>query len=91
LTTLSHLCFFCNHDGLDFKELEGYDSLIGKGILKSFGVEDCRVALIDVVYYLTYTVVSDNGVGVGLRATTNWKEFQHHGMLFPIHKNTVRF
>ena len=85
LTTLSHLRLLCSDDGENFYEPEGYPMLQGQGELEAFGIEDCRVALIDGVYYLTYTAVSANGVGVGLRTTTDWKNFIHHGMILPPH------
>jgi predicted GH43/DUF377 family glycosyl hydrolase len=43
------------------------------------------VTQIDNRYYLTFTAVSDSGVGVGMRTTTNWKEFESHGMIIPPH------
>ena len=55
--------------------------LVGEGILQTFGMEDCRVSLLEDIYYLTFTAVSDNGVGVGLRTTIDWKNFQSHGMI----------
>lgn len=85
LTTLSHLRLLCSEDGHNFYEPENYPSLVGEGILETFGIEDCRVALIEGTYYLTFTSVSDNGVGVGLRTTTNWKDFTKHGMILPAH------
>ena len=85
LTTLSHLRLVCSDDGINFYEPENYPSLVGEGILETFGIEDCRVALIDGKYYLTFTSVSDNGVGVGLRTTTDWKTFEKHGMILPAH------
>ncbi len=85
LTTLSHLRLLCSDDGHQFYEPENYPILMGEGILETFGVEDCRVTLLDGIYYLTYTAVSDNGVGVGLRTTTDWKNFQSHGMILPPH------
>jgi beta-1,2-mannobiose phosphorylase / 1,2-beta-oligomannan phosphorylase len=85
LTTLSHLRLLCSDDGIRFYEPEGYQSLYGEGILQSFGVEDCRVTCIGNKYYLTFTAVSDNGVGVGLRTTTDWENFQSHGMILPPH------
>lgn len=85
LTTLSHLRLICSEDGHKFYEPEGYPLLIGEGILESFGIEDCRVSYIEGVYYLTFTSVSPNGVGVGLRTTVDWKNFQSHGMIFPPH------
>jgi len=85
LTTLSHLRLLCSDDGIHFYEPEGYPLLMGEGELETFGIEDCRVALIDGKYYLTFTSVSDNGVGVGLRTTTDWKTFEKHGMILPAH------
>lgn len=85
LTTLSHLRLVCSDDGVNFYEPEGYKPIMGNGNLEQFGVEDCRVSRIDDTYYLTYTAVSDNGVGVGLRTTTDWKNFEYKGMIFPPH------
>lgn len=85
LTTLSHLRLLCSDDGVKFYEPEGYTSLYGEGVLQSFGVEDCRVTQIGNKYHLTFTAVSANGVGVGLRTTTDWKNFESHGMIFPPH------
>lgn len=85
LTTLSHLRLVCSDDGINFYEPEGYPLLVGEGILQTFGIEDCRVAFIENKYYLTFTAVSGNGVGVGLRTTTDWKNFRSHGMILPPH------
>ncbi|MEP7142514.1 MAG: glycoside hydrolase family 130 protein [Ferruginibacter sp.] len=85
LTTLSHLRLLCSDDGIHFYEPEGYPLLMGEGILQSFGIEDCRVSFLENKYHLTFTAVSGNGVGVGLRTTTDWKSFQSHGMMLPPH------
>ncbi len=85
LTTLSHLRLFCSDDGVQFYEPESYPLITGNGPYETFGVEDCRVSQIGDTYHLTYTAVSQNGVGVGLRTTKDWKIFQHHGMIFPPH------
>jgi predicted GH43/DUF377 family glycosyl hydrolase len=85
LTTLSHLRLLCSDDGIHFHAPTGYRLLTGEGILQTFGVEDCRVTQLDDTYYLTFTAVSDNGVGVGLRTTKDWKNFQSHGMILPPH------
>lgn len=85
LTTLSHLRLLCSDDGRKFYELEDYPALVGEGVLQTFGIEDCRVTLLDGIYYLTFTAVSDNGVGVGLRTTSDWKSFQSYGMILPPH------
>lgn len=85
LTTLSHLRLLCSDDGVHFYEPEGYPLLQGEGILEGFGIEDCRVSKIEDRYHLTFTSVSENGVGVGMRTTTDWKTFQRHGMILPPH------
>jgi beta-1,2-mannobiose phosphorylase / 1,2-beta-oligomannan phosphorylase len=85
LTTLSHLRLFSSEDGIAFSESKAGSRLTGSGDLETYGVEDCRVAKIGDTYYLTYTQVSSNGVGVGLRTTTDWKDFAHKGMILPPH------
>ncbi len=85
LTTLSHLRLLLSRDGIHFVEPEEGLPLIGAGELETYGIEDCRVAKIDGTYCLTYTQVSSNGVGVGLRTTTDWKDFVHRGMIFAPH------
>ncbi|WP_257669639.1 glycoside hydrolase family 130 protein [Parapedobacter tibetensis] len=85
LTTLSHLRLLCSDDGVRFYEPEGYPKLTGEGLMESFGIEDCRVTQLGDRYYLTFTSVSPNGVGVGLRSTTDWQHFEQHGMILPPH------
>ncbi|TDQ09894.1 glycoside hydrolase family 130 protein [Pedobacter metabolipauper] len=85
LTTLSHLRLLSSEDGINFTEPEGYPLMQGENPQEGFGIEDCRVALIEDTYYLTYTAVSEMGVGVGMRTTKDWKTFQSHGMVIPPH------
>jgi predicted GH43/DUF377 family glycosyl hydrolase len=85
LTTLSHLRLLSSDDGIQFRQDPAYPPLHGHGALETFGIEDCRVSKLDDVFYLTYTAVSPNGVGVAMRSTRNWKEFQEHGLIFPPH------
>lgn len=85
LTTLSHLRLLSSDNGVDFYEPEGYPRLNGEGILQTFGIEDCRVTQLEDTYYLTFTAVSVNGVGVGMRTTKDWKHFEKHGMILPPH------
>ena len=60
-------------------------SIFGNGNLETFGIEDCRVSFINQKYYLTYTQVSENGVGVGMMHTTDWRNFKREGMILPPH------
>jgi predicted GH43/DUF377 family glycosyl hydrolase len=85
LTTISHLRLLASEDGIHFSEQAGYAGIFGKGYLERFGVEDCRVTQIEDTYYLTYTAVSDSGVGVGLLTTTDWQHFEKGGMILPPH------
>lgn len=85
LTTLSHLRLLCSDDGIHFREAEGYPLMNGTGTLEAFGVEDCRVTFLENKYHLTFTAVSENGVGVGLKTTSDWKHFESFGMMLPPH------
>lgn len=85
LTTLSHLRLLCSDDGVKFYQPEGYPLITGQGVLETFGVEDCRVTQMGETYYLTFTSVSENGVGVGMKTTRDWKTFENFGMILPPH------
>lgn len=85
LTTMSHLRLVSSDDGIHFSEPEKARPIFGEGELETFGIEDCRVTAIDGTYYLTYTQVSEHGVGVGMRSTRDWQSFQMHGMIFSPH------
>lgn len=86
LSTISHLRLVCSEDGIHFSEpADRPTRIFGQGALETFGIEDCRVSLIDGVYHLTYTQVSENGVGLGLMRTRDWQEFERMGMILPPH------
>jgi beta-1,2-mannobiose phosphorylase / 1,2-beta-oligomannan phosphorylase len=86
LSTISHLRLMCSDDGINFYEPRDIPAAIfGEGPLETYGIEDCRVSLIDGSYYLTYTQVSASGVGVGLMETSNWRNYKRHGMILPPH------
>lgn len=89
LTTVSHLRLLSSTDGINFREEEAFPGIFGKGRLERYGIEDCRVTFLEDLYYLTYTAVSDNGVGVGLQTTRNWKDFDRKGMILPPHNKDV--
>ncbi len=86
LTTISHLRLVCSDDNIHFYEpTDRPTRIVGHGPLETFGIEDCRVSLIEGVYHLTYTQVSENGVGVGLMRTRDWRTFDRPGMILPPH------
>jgi predicted GH43/DUF377 family glycosyl hydrolase len=85
LTTMSHLRLVASDDGINFREDLSYLPLFGQGELEAYGIEDCRVTQFGTSYLLTFTQVSENGVGVGLRSTIDWQEFRQYGMMLPPH------
>lgn len=91
LTTISHLRAVCSDDGVHFTEPKEPISLYGHGNLEKFGIEDCRVTKVKDTFYLTYTAVSENGVGVGLRTTKDWKNFDQKGMIIAPHNKDCTF
>lgn len=84
LTTLSHLRLAWSSDGVRF-EADDKATLIGEGRHETFGIEDSRIAQIGSDYYLTFTAVSECGVAVAARHTTDWKRFDSLGVIFPPH------
>ncbi len=91
LTTLSHLRLASSEDGVHFQAAES-PTLTGRGALESFGIEDSRVSEIDGRFYLTYTAVSPNGIGVGMSSTDDWEDFTTHGMIIsPSNKDCALF
>ena len=86
LSTISHLRLVCSDDGLHFYEPQDFPTKIfGQGALETFGIEDSRVSFFEETYHLTYTQVSENGVGVGLMRTRDWRQFSREGMILPPH------
>ncbi len=85
LTTMSHFRLVASQDGIHFSEQSGYPAIFGLGELESYGIEDCRVTQIGDTYYLTFTQVSEHGVGIGMRSTSDWQSFSRHGMILPPH------
>ncbi|GAB3934708.1 glycoside hydrolase family 130 protein [Mucilaginibacter myungsuensis] len=86
LTTLSHLRLVCSDDGIHFYEPTDINTKIfGRGKWQTFGIEDCRVTQMGDTYYLTFTAVSESGVAVGMKTTTDWQTFIDHGLIFPPH------
>lgn len=85
LTTMSHLRLVSSGDGIHFTQPAEASPIFGRGALETFGIEDCRVTQLGPQYCLTYTAVSENGVGVGFKTTTDWSEFRDHGMILPPH------
>jgi predicted GH43/DUF377 family glycosyl hydrolase len=84
LTTLSHLRLAWSDDGVHFK-IEPKPAVEGMGMYERYGIEDCRVTHLEGQYHLTFTAVSDLGVGVAHSVTDDFKSFDRHGLILPPH------
>ncbi|WP_338399261.1 glycoside hydrolase family 130 protein [Persicobacter psychrovividus] len=85
LTTLSYLLPVFSEDGINFKADPAFPAVLPSGADEAFGIEDCRVCFMEGKYHLTFTKVSSTGVGVGYMTTSDWKNFDRHGMILPAH------
>ncbi len=85
LTTMSYLRLVWSDDGIHFHEDEKYPSIFGKGELETFGIEDCRVTTTAEGFNLSFTAVSEFGVGVGLITTEDWINYRREGMIISPH------
>jgi len=85
VSTHSHLRLLASQDGVRFDEMDRTGRMFGVGPFETYGIEDCRVALLEGTYYLTYTAVSPYGVAVGMRSTTDWVTIREHGLMLPPH------
>ena len=57
-----------------------------------FGVEDPRITRIGDRYWITYVAVSERGPATALASTTDFRDFQRHGIIFcPENKDVVFF
>jgi predicted GH43/DUF377 family glycosyl hydrolase len=82
LTSMSHFRVARSTDGINF-DVEGLPALTAATPYESFGVEDPRITQLDGVYWITYTAVSQYGIGTALASTTDFKTFERHGVIFP--------
>ena len=89
LTTLSHLRIMRLINGEYAVPADTIATLTGEGDHETYGIEDCRVVRIRDTYILTYTAVSEYGVGIGLRTTQDWQTFVHHGIVMPCHNKDM--
>ena len=82
LTSISHLRLARSRDGVHFT-FSDQPFLFPATSYESFGVEDARITRIKETFYITYTVVSGDGYGVGLASTQDFDKVERHGMILP--------
>jgi predicted GH43/DUF377 family glycosyl hydrolase len=82
LTSLSYLRIARSRDGHHFTVDDG-SFLFPADALETFGIEDPRITFIEGKYYITFSVVSPVGVGVGLAVTDDFVHADRLGVIFP--------
>jgi predicted GH43/DUF377 family glycosyl hydrolase len=91
LSSYSSLRLAVSDDGYRFN-VEDNPCIEPDSIKESWGMEDPRVAEIEGKFYITYSSVSENGVGVSLSVTEDFKKYKSLGMILPpTNKDTVLF
>ncbi|WP_408008257.1 glycoside hydrolase family 130 protein [Pseudalkalibacillus sp. A8] len=91
LSSLSYIRIARSKDGRNFTIDE--EPFIYPGTEReAWGIEDPRVTQIDDTYYIQYSAVSAEGIGVGLISTTDFVNYERLGlMLHPENKDVAIF
>ena len=85
VSTIGHAT---SRDGLAFT-LDPEPVLVPGDTFDRFGVEDPRVTVLGGTVYVTYTALArpafgdEEGVGIGLASTTDFRRFEKHGLIGP--------
>lgn len=82
LTSLSYLRLARSKDGRHFA-IDDKAFLYPEGRMETFGIEDPRITQLGDTYYITYSIVSPLGVGVGMASTQDFVTVTRHGVIFP--------
>ena len=81
LASISHLRVAKSTDGINFT-IEPKPAVFPEMPYETFGLEDPRITKIEDSFFITYKVVSQNGICTGLLETKDFKQFQRKGMIF---------
>ncbi|WAA13167.1 glycoside hydrolase family 130 protein [Fervidibacillus halotolerans] len=91
LTSLSYIRIARSKDGKYF-EIDDKPLIYPENEQESWGMEDPRVTQIGDTYYIQYSSISPNGIGVGLISTKDFIQFKRLGMmLHPQNKDVAIF
>jgi predicted GH43/DUF377 family glycosyl hydrolase/glycosyltransferase involved in cell wall biosynthesis len=91
LTHISHLRLARSTDGVTF-EIDPSPAVTPSTRMEEYGVEDPRITQIDGVFHITYVSVSRLGITTSRLTTTDFRDFERHGvMLYPDQKDVVLF
>lgn len=91
LTSFSHFRIARSKDGIKF-EIEDQPFIFPEGKYESWGIEDPRITLIEDVYYINYTAVSELGAVTSLIKTKDFISYERMGVIFvPENKDVTIF
>jgi predicted GH43/DUF377 family glycosyl hydrolase len=81
LTSISHLRVARGKDGIHF-EIEETPAMAPASEYEKFGIEDPRITLIDDMYWINFSCISDLGVTTSLASTKDFRSYERHGVIF---------
>jgi predicted GH43/DUF377 family glycosyl hydrolase len=81
LPSISHLRIARSSDGVNFT-VDPEPAVRPELYYETFGLEDPRITQMGETYYITYKVVSEHGIATGLLTTTDFVDFERHGVIF---------
>ncbi|KMM39355.1 BtaManbiosPhlase [Guptibacillus hwajinpoensis] len=91
LTSLSYIRIARSKNGRQFT-IDDEPFIYPETEREAWGVEDPRVTQIQDTYYIQYSAVSPEGIGVGLISTKDFSTYERHGlMLHPENKDVSIF
>jgi len=91
LTFVSHLRVAFSCDGKTIDRI-GSPAILPEYMDEEYGIEDPRITALDGRYYITYVAVSRHGAATALASTTDFAQFDRHGVIFcPENKDVVLF
>jgi predicted GH43/DUF377 family glycosyl hydrolase len=92
LTSISHFRVARSENGIDFN-VDEKPAMFPENKYERFGIEDPRITMIDVKYYISYSAVSDiTGITACLASTADFITFARHGVIFmPDNKDIAIF
>ncbi len=91
LSTISHLLVAWSDDGGRSFKPDYSLRIFPETSHETYGIEDCRVELIEGVYHLTFTAVSEFGVAGCHCSTRDWKTFSPRDLVMPPHNKDIAF
>lgn len=91
ISSIGHLRGAWSDDGVNFT-VDEKPLLVAGTAFEMYGVEDPRITFIDGEYVITYSVISDDGIGTVMAVSRDLKSIERKGMIFlPNNKNVVIF